>query len=147
MYATNNEPYNELFSIKELQSALNKKKSTSPGADTIHYDMLKHLSEEGKWQLLRLINKSWTEDKLPDQWKLGTIIPLLKPNKPPNEAGSYRPVSLTSTICKIMEAIITNRLTAYLESNNLLAPTQSGCRKKSINLGPNNETSIVNTEG
>ena len=41
IYATNNEPYNELFSIKELQSALNKKKSTSPGADTIHYDMLK----------------------------------------------------------------------------------------------------------
>ena len=41
IYATNNEPYNELFSIKELQSSLNKKKSTSPVADTMHYDMQK----------------------------------------------------------------------------------------------------------
>ena len=103
IYATNNEPYNELFSIKELQSALNKKKSTSPGADTIHYDMLKKLSEEGKWQLLRPTNKSWTEGKLPDQWKLGTIIPLLKPNKPPNRQvliGQYLLLQLYAKLWK-----------------------------------------------
>ena len=81
------ESYNENFTMTEFNNALSKKKSTSPGADTIHYDMLKHLSESGKWLVLRLINKSWTEGKLPDQWKLGTIIPLLKPNKP--EQATY----------------------------------------------------------
>ena len=78
------EAYNDLFTFKELTTALNKKKSTAPGADTIHYDMLKHSSDHCKWQLLHLINKSWSEGKLPDQWKLGTIVPLLKPSKPPH---------------------------------------------------------------
>ena len=87
------------------------------------------MSEEEKRQLLRLINKSWTGGKLPDQWELGTIIPLLKLNEPPNEARSYSLISRTSNICNIMETMITNRCTAYLESNNPLAPTQPGFRK------------------
>ena len=130
----NDEPYNALFTINELNTALNKKKSTAPGADTIHYDMLKNLTDTGKSQLLKLINKSWTEGKLPDQWKLGTIIPLLKPNKPVHEPGSYRPISLTSAVCKIMETMIANRLTSHIENNNLLAPTQSGFRKNRSTL-------------
>ena len=96
--------------------------------------MLKNLTDTGKSQLLKLINKSWTEGKLPDQWKLGTIIPLLKPNKPVHEPGSYRPISLTSAVCKIMETMIANRLTSHIENNNLLAPTQSGFRKNRSTL-------------
>ena len=128
------EPYNALFTFKELTTALNKKKSTAPGADTIHYDMIKYSSDKCKWQLLHLINKSWMEGKLPDQWKLGTIIPILKPNKPAHDPGSYRPISLTSAICKIMETMIAHRLTSHIESNNLLAPTQSGFRKNRSTL-------------
>ena len=71
-----------------METALNKKKSTAPGADTIHYDMLKKASDKCKWQLLHIINKSWTEGKLPDDWKLGTIIPLLKQNKLPHDPVS-----------------------------------------------------------
>ena len=80
------------------------------------------------------INKSWTEGKLPDEWKLGTIIPLLKQNKPPHDPGSYRPISLTSVVCKVMESMIATRLTSHLENNNLLAPTQSGFRKNRSTL-------------
>lgn len=129
-----NEIYNENFTITEFKNALNKKKSTSPGADTIHYDMLKHLSENCKWLVLKLINKSWTEGKLPDQWKVGTIIPLLKPNKPKNEPKSYRPIALTSALCKVMETMIANRLVTELEKNGHLAPTQSGFRKNRSTL-------------
>ena len=96
--------------------------------------MLKNLTDTGKSQLLKLINKSWTEGKLPDQWKLGTIIPLPKPNKPVHEPGSYRPISLTSAVCKIMEAMIANRLTSHIKNNNLLVPTQSGFRKNRSTL-------------
>ena len=128
------EAYNDLFTFKELTTALNKKKSTAPGADTIHYDMLKYSSDHCKWQLLHLINKSWSEGKLPDQWKLGTIVPLLKPSKPPHDPGSYRPISLTSAVCKVMETMIGTRLTSYVENNHLLAPTQSGFRKNRSTL-------------
>ena len=128
------EAYNEIFTFRELVVALNKKKSTAPGADTIHYGMLKIASEQCKWQLLHLINKSWTEGKLPDQWKLGTIIPLLKLNKPAHDPGSYRPISLTSSVCKIMETMIGTRWTSHLENKNLLAPTQSSFRKNKSTL-------------
>ena len=128
------EAYNDLFTFKELTNALNRKKSTAPGADTIHYDMLKHSSDQCKWQLLHLINKSWSEGKLPDQWKLGTVVPLLKSSKPPHDPGSYRPISLTSAVCKTMETMIGTRLTSYVENNQLLAPTQSGFRKNRSTL-------------
>ena len=121
--------------------------------------MLKNLSEKGKWQLLGLINKSWSEGILQEQWKIGTIIPILKPNKPSNEAGSYRPISNTSTIFKIMEAMVTSRLTNYHEKNKLIAPTQSRFRKKKkkkkkktnkqttkqINVRSNTKTTISHT--
>ena len=45
------EAYNDLFTFKELTTALNKKKSTAPEADTIHYDMLKHSSDHCKWTI------------------------------------------------------------------------------------------------
>ena len=96
--------------------------------------MLKKASDKCKWQLLHIINKSWTEGKLPDEWKLGTIIPLLKQKKPPHDPGSYRPISLTSVVCKVMESMIATRLTSHLENNNLLAPTQSGFRKNRSTL-------------
>ena len=129
--ANDGEPlaYNANFTIKELKTALSKKKSTPPGGDTVHYDMLKQLNDKAKFQLLHLINKSWNEGELPTQWKESTIIPLLKPNKDPHQPQSYRPISLTSAICKTMETMVATRLTAHLENNDCLAHTQSGFRK------------------
>ncbi|MCG8034496.1 MAG: reverse transcriptase-like protein [Candidatus Thiodiazotropha taylori] len=121
--------YNANFCFRELQNALNKKKSTAPGADTVHYDMLKNMPEKGKYQLLALINKSWSEGTLPSQWKESTIVPILKPDKDPHEPKSYRPISLTSSICKIMETMVASRLTTHIEKNNFLANEQSGFRK------------------
>ena len=59
MELDNDQPYNAHFTIKELKIALNSKKTSAPGADTIHYEMLKQLPERNKYTLLKLINKSW----------------------------------------------------------------------------------------
>ena len=127
MELDNDQPYNAYFTIKELKIALNSKKNSAPGADTIHYEMLKQLPERNKYTLLKLINKSWEKGELPIAWKESTITPLLKPNKDPQEPKSYRPISLTSAICKTMETMVNNRLTKKLEPK--LSDTQSGFRK------------------
>ncbi len=62
-------------------------------------------------------------------WKHAIIVPILKPGKNPSDPSSYRPIALTSQLCKIMERIITDRMTHYLESNDLFSPYQSGFRK------------------
>ena len=79
--------------------------------------------------LLRLMNKSWKEHKLPEQWKESTIIPLLKPDKDPQMPQSHRPISLTSTIGKVMETMAASRLVTFIEQKKLLGKTQSGFRK------------------
>ena len=122
----NDKAHNSNFSMKELKTALNSKKNSAPGADTIHYEMIKQLPEKEKFTILKLMNRSWDEGKLPEQWKEATIIPLLKPNKDPNNPQSYRPISLTSAICKTMETMVNNRAKKILD--NKISDTQSGFR-------------------
>jgi len=79
--------------------------------------------------LLEYYNKIWKESDLPDDWHHATIVPLLKPTKRASLPESYRPISLTSTICKVMEKMVTSRLQWFLEKNNLLSKNQTGFRK------------------
>ncbi len=49
---------------------------------------------------------------------------------------NYRPISLLSNFSKILEKIVSNRLTAFLENHNLLSHSQFGFRKKHSTLHP-----------
>ena len=44
--------------------------------------------------------------------------------------SSYRPIALTSTIEKLLERLIVNRLSWWLEAKSLLSPWQAGFRKR-----------------
>ena len=57
------------------------------------------------------------------------IIPIPKPNKDHTEATNYRPIALTSCLCKTMERMIHDRLVWFLESNQLITKYQAGFRK------------------
>ena len=119
---------NRCFNLFELNHALSSKRNSSPGADTIHYEMLKQLPDTAKLELLKVMNESWIRGEVPTEWKLATIIPIKKPNKDKLEPASYRPISLTSCVCKTMETMVAGRLTAHLENGNYLADSQSGFR-------------------
>ncbi len=123
-------PVNEEFSMDELQAALREAKDTTPGQDDITVSMMRNLPPTALLILLELFNASWRNQHLPSSWKHAIVVPVLKPLKVPNAASSYRPVALTSCVCKIMERMINLRLTWVLESRNLLSPLQSGFRKK-----------------
>ena len=51
-----------------------------------------------------------------------------KPGKDPAEPNNYRPIALTSCLCKTLERIINKRLTWFLESNDHISWFQSGFR-------------------
>ena len=59
---------------------------------------------------------------------------LIKPDKPPSQTTSYRPISLLSAIMKLFERVIEKRLRKHLEDNSFFSKYQSGFRKsKSTN--------------
>lgn len=122
------EPYNDPISLHELKGALMDSKLTAPGSDQIHYSMIKKLHISAL-NFFLLYNKIWTEGVYPTQWSRDTFLPLLKPNKPPTSLASYRPIALTSCLCKLLEKVVRARLTYYLEKNNILNPLQYGFRK------------------
>lgn len=117
------------FSLYELKRAIMSVKETSPGKDEICYSMIGKLSDIALASILKLYNKIWEEGKLPKSWKHSIIVPIVKPGKDRSEATSYRPIALTSNMCKIMERLIVNRLTYEIESKGLFTPYQSGFRK------------------
>ncbi|CAG5134700.1 unnamed protein product, partial [Candidula unifasciata] len=62
-------------------------------------------------------------------WREAIMIPLIKPGKDSSNASNYRPISLTSCLCKTMERITNFRLQWYIESENIITPQQAGFRK------------------
>ena len=98
------------------------------GTTSLHQCHQCHLPESSLQVLLDLYNETWRQQQLPKEWKHSKIVPVLKPQKDPTKAVSHRPISLTSVPCKVMERMVNNRLTWYLERNNLLSPIQSGFR-------------------
>ncbi|KAG1676583.1 RNA-directed DNA polymerase from mobile element jockey [Nymphon striatum] len=126
---TNTEVYNQVFSLEELRRSLRASKDTAPGPDSIHYQMLKHLPDCSLALMLNIFNTIWITGATPSSWLEATVIPIPKPGKDHTDPSNYRPIALTSCICKTMERMINCRLTYFLESNNILTRFQSGFRR------------------
>ena len=118
------------FVMEELEGALKgMQNGRSPGPDNITNDMLAHLGMQAKKKLLGLFNTSWKTGLIPSIWKKAILIPILKAGKPRNKGNSYRPISLTSCMCKLMERMVNKRLMWYLERNKILMDEQAGFRQ------------------
>ena len=116
--------FSETEVLTEL-TRLNAQKS--PGPDNLHPLVLKRLADIICVPLTRLFNISVQEGRLPYEWKQAIISPQHKGGSRQNPAN-YRPVSLTSVVCKVMERLITRRMQTYLERAGLLSKSQHGFR-------------------
>ena len=65
---------------------------------------------------------------VPDDWKTANIFPLFKKGDK-NNVENYRPISLTSIACKLLEHIVHSTTMDFLDSNNILTPYQHGFRQ------------------
>lgn len=75
-----------------------------------------------------IFQSSISQSTFPRAWKQAKIVPIHKGGITTN-VENYRPISLTSTCSKLLEHIISKHLSRYLETYNLLSPTQHGFRK------------------
>lgn len=118
------------ITMYEMKAAIRKmKKKKAPGPDNITNEMLQHLGNLALKTLLDILNLSWRQGQVPQCWKEAIMMPILKRGKNKSKASSYRPISLTSSCCKLMERIINKRLQTYLESERILGHEQAGFRQ------------------
>ena len=126
---TRSEPYNEAFSMQEFLSALSTCNDSAPGADNVTYSMIKHLPKETQKFVLAIINRIWKYNSFPSAWDIAIILAFLKPQKEGTNVSNYRPIALTSCMCKIMEKMVNVRLVWVLERKGLINPSQCGFRR------------------
>ena len=124
------------FSMFELKRAMSGVRSTSPGKDEICYIMVEKLCPQAQMVLLQFFNMIWETGNIPPAWKHSVVVPILKPGKEKSEATSYRPIALTSNLCKIMERMATDRLTYIVEKRGLISSCQSGFRRGRMTMDP-----------
>ena len=121
--------YNQNFTMDEFFTALQGVGETAPGLDKITYSMIKNANPVFQRALINLFNRIFKENSFPDSWRTAVIIPIPKPNKDHSSPLNFRPISLTSCLCKLFEKMVNTRLVWFLEKNNCISETQSGFRK------------------
>ena len=101
--------------------------NSSMGGDGIHPRLLKNLSSILSTPLSIIFNSTLDEGLLPVEWVSSVVVPIYKNSSRCNPLN-YRPVSLTSVTCKVMEKAIVSHLTEFISENSLLSDYQFGFR-------------------
>ena len=114
------------------------KRGKTPGPDTIHSEVLRLGTTASLFHhLAKLFTSSIQLGYIPTAWKLAILHMLLKPDKLPSLTTSYRLISLISSIIKLFERVIEQRLRSHLEHIGFINMYQSGLRRaKSIDDHP-----------
>ena len=114
--------------MAELRAAIKKlKPGKSPGRDNIHPEFVIHQSERTSHWLCSFFSSCLRRSKIPKTWRRASVIALPKPNKPPEDPKSYRPISLLSVPYKVLERLIHSRIEPVVDPQ--LPPEQAGFRR------------------
>ena len=100
----------------------------SPGPDGIPSILIKQLKFEITPTLEVAFKKSIENGEIPKNFSQAYIKPIKKPKKPRGDPASYRPVSLTSNVAKILEHLVKSQLQNHLEQEEKLNTAQHGFR-------------------
>ena len=119
-------------STNEIANILKSlKPNKSPGPDCIHPKILKEMAEELAVPFKILFDLTMKVGKIPSDWKSAEVRPIFKKGSK-SSPDNYRPVSLTSVVCKVFEKIICDALCCHMKENNILSPDQFGfCQGRS----------------
>ena len=115
---------------KTVKQALQKlQNKPSVGIDKIPIGVFKTGWSALALPLVHLVNSVITTGKWPKRWKEILIKPVPKPNKPPLDIASYRPVALLCAVSKLTERVLYDQLLDFVESKGILPKEQHGFRQ------------------
>ena len=110
-------------SVQEVLLSLNANKAAGP--DGVETRVMKECAEEIAPKLQQIFRKSVDDGEVPRQWKEAHIVPIHK-NGSKAVMANFRPVALTSAVCKVLEKILCAVILNFLTIHNLITPQQHG---------------------
>ena len=124
--SANNTLHNIIITVEEVRSVLQTLKlGKSSGPDNINNRILKEIAYPISKPLCDLFNYSLSRGIFPDVWKQANVSPLYKKDDP-SLVCNYRPISLLSSIGKVMEKIVHKHMFNYFNDNSIITCLQSG---------------------
>ena len=113
--------------VNQLLSNLDPQKAGGP--DNIPTRFLKEFSIELAPCLTIIFQASLEQGIVPNDWRKAFVVPIYKKGDRSSPAN-YRPISLTSVVCKTLEHIISNNICCHLNKYNILSDQQHGFRSR-----------------
>ena len=111
---------------RKVQDKIKKLRTeAAAGPDKIGPKLLKELSDVVASPLATIMRRSIESGQVPGDWKEANVTPIFKKGQK-SSPGNYRPVSLTSVSCKMMEAIVKDDIVHYLDKKKLIRTSQHG---------------------
>ena len=121
---------NIVISRKDVQARLEKLKvNKSSGPDNVHPYVLQKAASAISLPLQKIFNLSLSSGECPSDWRSANVTPIHKKGDRTNPSN-YRPVSLTSQVCKVLESMVRKHILEHLTTNNILSDRQHGFRER-----------------
>jgi exonuclease III len=123
---------NRIFKFKNIDmnylNAIMKNIKLKSDEDNVNIQVIRDSMPFLGYVFLDIINQSLMTGKFPEKWKEAVVVPI------PKKAGTknieeFRPINTLPTFEKILECVVKEQLTEYLEKHNILVDVQSGFRK------------------
>ncbi|KAI8490529.1 hypothetical protein Bbelb_317970, partial [Branchiostoma belcheri] len=114
--------------IEVLNELLRLKPKKATGVDKIPSRLLKDSAPIIVKPLAHIFNLSISSGEVPDDWKLAKVSPIYKSGNK-DSVSNYRPVSVLNVASKVMEKMVHNQVSHFVNSTGQLTAHQSGFRK------------------
>ena len=116
-----------VFGVQKLLMKIAPKKASGP--DLLPARFLKEMAEPVSPILAFIYQQSLDQGEVPHDWREANVSPVFKKGDK-GQAVNYRPVSLTSIVCKVLEHIIVSCALDHLDHHNILVDCQHGFRSR-----------------
>ena len=103
------------------------KVNKAAGPDGIYGRVLNECADELAKPLFIIFCRSLANSEIPDDWRNANVVPIFKKGSK-GCVSNYRPVSLTSLLCKVLEKLIKTSIQMFLDRNELIHSSQHGFR-------------------
>ena len=103
--------------------------SKSPGHDNINNLLIKRVASCICKPLAMIFNLSISTGTVPNDLKKAKVIPIYKKDNA-DSYSNYRPISLLPCFAKILEKIVFNRCSNFIDKHSILSNNQFGFRPK-----------------